>query len=64
MSIGFGLVSILVPFFANFYFPILPIIGLISAVRAIQRGRMIGGVVGIVLNLIGGVVTLFVSGLI
>lgn len=62
-SIGFGLVSIVVPFFANFYFPILPIIGLINAVRAIQRGRMIGGVVGIVLNLIGGVVTLFASGL-
>lgn len=62
-SIGFGLVSIVVPFFANFYFPILPIIGLINAVRAIQRGRMIGGVVGIVLNLLGGVVTLFASGL-
>jgi len=63
-SIGFGLVSIVVPFVSNFYFPILPIFGLINAVRALQRGRTIGGVVGIVLNLLGGLVTLFASGLI
>jgi len=63
-SIGFGLVSIVVPFVTNFYFPILPIFGIINGVRAIQRGRMIGGIVGIVINLIGGVVTLFASGLV
>jgi hypothetical protein len=63
-SIGFGLVSIVVPFVTNYYFPILPIAGLISAVRAIQRGRLIGGVIGIVVNLIGGLVSLFASGLI
>lgn len=63
-SIGFGLVSIVVPFFANFYFPILPIIGALNGVRAIQRGRMIGGIVGIVVNILGGIVALFASGLI
>src|SRR6266436_772595 len=63
-SIGFGLVSIVVPFVTNFYFPIMPIIGALNGVRAIQRGRMIGGIVGLVLNGIGGLVALFASGLI
>ena len=63
-SIGCGLVSIIVPFVTNFYFPILPIIGLLNGVRAMQRGRLIGGVVGLVVNLIGGVVSLIASGLI
>lgn len=63
-SIGLGVVSIVVPFVSTFYFPILPIAGLINAVRAIQRGRVIGGVVGIVVNVIGGLVSLVASGLI
>jgi hypothetical protein len=63
-SIGFGLVSIIVPFATNYYFPILPIAGGISAIRAIQRGRLIGGVIGIVVNVIGGLVSLLASGLI
>ena len=63
-SIGFGLVSIVVPFFANFYFPILPLFGLYRAVIAIRSGRLVGGVVGILLNLAGAAVTLFASGLI
>jgi hypothetical protein len=63
-SIGFGLVSIIVPFVTNFYFPILPIFGLLNGVRAIQRGKIIGGIVGIVLNVIGGIVSLLFSGLI
>lgn len=63
-SVLLGLIGIVVPFVANFYFPLLPIFGLISAVRAIQRGRLIGGIVGIVLNLIAGLVALIASGLI
>jgi hypothetical protein len=63
-SIGFGLVSIVVPFVSNYYFPILPIAGIISAIRAMQRGRFIGGVIGIVVNVIGGIVSLIWSGLI
>ena len=61
-SIGFGIVSIVVPFFANFYFPIMPLIGALNGVRAIQRGRMIGGIVGLVLNGIGGLVTAIAAG--
>jgi hypothetical protein len=36
----------------------LPLLGLFYGVRAIMRGRMIGGIIGIVLNIIGGVITL------
>jgi len=63
-SIGFGIVSIVVPFAFNFYFPIMPIIGALNGFRAIQRGRLIGGNVGLVLNAIGGLVALIASGLI
>lgn len=63
-SIGLGLVSIVVPLVSTFYFPIMPIIGGLNGVRAIQRGRIVGGIVGLVLNAIGGIVALIASGLI
>jgi hypothetical protein len=63
-SVGFGVVSIVVPLVSSFYFPIMPIIGALNGVRAIQRGRVIGGIVGLVLNGIGGLIALIASGLI
>ena len=57
-SIGLGLASIIVPFLLNYVFFFLPLIGLIAGVRAIMRGKLIGGIVGIILNLIGGAITL------
>jgi hypothetical protein len=63
-SIGLGIVSIVVPLASTFYFPIMPIIGALNGVRAIQRGRVIGGIVGLVLNGIGGLIALISSGLI
>jgi len=63
-SCGLGIVSIIVPFATNFYFPIMPIIGALNGIRAIQRGRLIGGIVGLVLNGIGGLVALIASGVI
>jgi hypothetical protein len=63
-SIGLGLVSIVVPLVSSFYFPIMPIIGALNGVRAIQRGRLIGGIIGLVLNAIGGIISLLASGLI
>src|SRR2546423_2556038 len=54
-----GVVCIVVPFVFNRVFFFLPIIGLILALQAIFRSKqMIGGIVGIVLNVIGGIVTL------
>jgi hypothetical protein len=63
-SMGFGLVAIVVPLMSSFYFPILPIFGFINAIRAIRSGRLVGGIIGIVLNLFGGLVSLLASGLI
>ena len=63
-SIGLGLVGIVVPIFFSFYFPLLPIIGFIQAVRAIMKGRLIGGIVGIIVNAVAGLVALLASGLI
>ncbi len=56
---GVGLVTIIVPFAFGRVFFFLPIIGVIYGFRAIQRGKLIGGVTGIVLSAIGGVITLF-----
>ncbi len=55
---GIGLVTVIVPFAFGRVFFFLPIIGIISGVRAIQGGKLIGGIVGIGLSGIGGVLTL------
>jgi hypothetical protein len=62
-SILIGVISVGVPLFTTFYFPILPIFGLISGVRGIMRGQVIGGIIGIVLSIIGGLMSLIASGL-
>ena len=56
-SVLLGLVGIIVPFVFSRIFFFLPLIGLLSGVQAIRRGRMIGGIVGIVLNVIAGIIT-------
>ena len=56
---GVGVVTIVVPIFFGRVFFFLPIIGLIYGFRAIQRGKLIGGITGIVLSAIGGILTLF-----
>jgi hypothetical protein len=57
-SVLLGIVSIAVPFLFNRVFFFLPLIGLVAGVRAIMRGRMIGGITGLVLNVIGGLITI------
>jgi len=64
-SVGVGAATVILPLvFTGFYFRIWPILGIIYGIQAIRRGQMIGGAVGIVLNLIGGALSLFVSGLV
>jgi len=70
-SIGVGLAGILLPIISAFilsgsifYFYVLPIFGVIYGVRAIGRGFVIGGIVGIVLNVIAGFISLTASGFI
>lgn len=57
-SIAVGLFCIVVPFLLNRPLYFLPIVGVLGGVQAIRRGRMIGGIVGIVLSVIGGIITL------
>ncbi len=57
-AIGLGLVSVVVPFIFNRIFFFLPLIGLFYGIRAIRRGRLIGGIVGVVLCVLGGIVTI------
>ena len=64
LSIIAGLASIALPFVADRYFIWLPVGGVISGARAIQRGRAIGGIVGITVSILGGIVSLIASGLI
>lgn len=53
-----GLVTIIVPLaFQRVYF-FLPIIGLIVAIYAIVKKQVIGGVVGLILNVVGGILTI------
>lgn len=53
-----GLATIIVPLVFNRIFFFLPIIGLIVGVYAITRRQLIGGIVAVVLNVIGGILTL------
>ena len=62
-SIVFGLASVMVPLFTPIYFPILPIVGLWRGVLAVRSGRVVGGVIGLVINGIGCIVSLLASGL-
>jgi hypothetical protein len=57
-SIALGLVSVVVPFVWGYVFFFLPFIGIFYGVRAIRRGQVIGGIVGIVLCCIGGFITI------
>src|SRR3989449_4797700 len=50
-SILAGLASIALPFVAGRYFIWLPVAGIISGGRAIQRGRAIGGIVGLTVSI-------------
>jgi hypothetical protein len=53
-----GVVTVLVPLFFGYVFYILPIAGILAGARAIMRGKVIGGSVGIGLNVIGGLITI------
>jgi hypothetical protein len=58
-----GVAAIVAPFAFGFYFPILPIFGFIAALRALQAGRLLGGLTAMVLNAFGAIVSLWASGL-
>ena len=64
-SVILGLLSVGVPIVTGLttgggvvYFYVLPIFGFIRGIQAVTRGQVIGGIVGIVLNAIGGLISL------
>lgn len=62
-AIGFGLVALVTPFVSSFYFRIFPIAGVISGIRALMHGRLIGGGIGLALNVIAALLAVIASGL-
>jgi hypothetical protein len=56
-SIGFGLVAIATPFVSSVYFKFVPVVGIVSGIRALMRGRIIGGSIGLALNVVAAVVS-------
>ncbi len=62
-AIGFGLVAIVTPFLSSFYFRIFPIAGVISGIRVLMHGRLIGGGIGLALNIFAALLSLLASGL-
>lgn len=63
-SIVVGVLGVALPFVAGYYFRVLPIFGIISGVRAMMRGRVLGGAVGIGVNVLAGIVSLISAGVI
>jgi hypothetical protein len=71
-SIIVGVIGVVVPIawalFSSggsvFYFYLLPIFGVVYGVRALGRGFVIGGIIGIALNVVAGLISLLASGLI
>jgi hypothetical protein len=63
LAVGVPIVSTIMSNGGVFYFYILPIFGFINGVRAVTRGLVIGGIVGIVLNVLGGFISLVASGI-
>ena len=57
-SIVLGVVSIVVPFVLGYVFFFLPFVGIYYGIRAIRRGQVAGGIIGIFLCCIGGLITI------
>ena len=53
-----GLATVIVPLAFGYVFYVLPIAGFLAGIAAIRRGQLIGGVIAIVLNAMGGILTL------
>ena len=57
-SILVGLATVIAPFFLGVFFLWLPVVGVVTGLRAIKAGQLIGGLVGISLSGLGGLLTI------
>jgi hypothetical protein len=62
LSVGVPIATGLLSGGGAFFFYILPIFGFIRGIQAVTRGQTIGGIIGIVLNILGGLISLIASG--
>ena len=58
VGILLGLATVIVPLVFGYVFYVLPIAGFLAGVTAIRRNQLIGGIVAIVLNAVGAMLTL------
>ena len=58
VGIVLGLATVIVPIAFGYVFYVLPIAGFLAGIAAIRRGQLIGGIIGVVLNAMGAVLTL------
>lgn len=58
VGILLGLATVIVPLVWGYVFYVLPIAGFLAGIAAIRRGQLIGGIVAVVLNAMGAVLTL------
>ena len=62
LAVGVPILTLLTTGGHVVYFYVIPIFGFIRGIQAVTRGQVIGGVVGIVLNILGGFISLIASG--
>ena len=62
LAVGVPILTLLTTGGHIVYFYVIPIFGFIRGIQAVTRGQVIGGVVGIVLNILGGLISLIASG--
>src|SRR3954453_11244299 len=58
VGILLGLATVLVPLVWGYVFYVLPIAGFLAGIAAIRRGQLIGGIIGVILNAMGAILTL------
>jgi len=58
VGILLGLATVIVPLVFGWVFYVLPIAGFLAGITAIRRNQLIGGIVAIVLNAVGAMLTL------
>jgi len=58
IGILLGLATVIVPLVWGYVFYVLPIAGFLAGITAIRRGQLIGGIVGVILNAMGAILTL------
>src|SRR6266496_3441285 len=58
VGILLGLATVIVPLVWHWVFYVLPVAGFLAGIAAIRRGQLLGGIIAVVLNAMGAVLTL------